>query len=302
MGALRAAELEPFGMIGHGAVFEAFRDGLEDDDEVALLHAGPEDDYRPFSCPMVNIRATLAHAADAGLLTPDQAGALAAHAKGLFYQARTWPALLEALDDPQAAARLADWLRNGGEVDQKRRDARGAIQSALAGAAQRPPAPAFHFEHTALWDELVARAGVSAALPSPFGPRKEVVSGAALRAALGDDGARLAERAVLRFLVADRAETADLDLDMARLETEVARFRARHGLHEPEALQAWLADNDLTPRSFLELICRNALTTDFIERAQTAAAPHLLDELRATGLYPTVRARAANPAPDERAA
>ena len=43
MGALRAAELAPFGMEGVGAIFEAYRDGwLEDDDEVASedgLHA-----------------------------------------------------------------------------------------------------------------------------------------------------------------------------------------------------------------------------------------------------------------------
>src|SRR5216110_1776771 len=41
MGALRAAELWPFGMEGVGRVFGAYRDGLiEDDDEVALTH-GP---------------------------------------------------------------------------------------------------------------------------------------------------------------------------------------------------------------------------------------------------------------------
>ena len=39
MGALRAAELAPFGMIGIGTIFEAYRDGIyTDDDEVALLH------------------------------------------------------------------------------------------------------------------------------------------------------------------------------------------------------------------------------------------------------------------------
>src|SRR5271156_3661014 len=39
IGALRAAELHPFGMVGIGHIFEAFRDGLlEDDDEVAVLH------------------------------------------------------------------------------------------------------------------------------------------------------------------------------------------------------------------------------------------------------------------------
>jgi hypothetical protein len=50
MGALRAAELAPFGMRGVGKVFEAFRDGFwpgfsepfEDDDEVAVIHAPAE--------------------------------------------------------------------------------------------------------------------------------------------------------------------------------------------------------------------------------------------------------------------
>src|SRR5258708_35446948 len=42
MGALRAAELHSFGMVGIGHIFAAYRDGiLTDDDEVAVLH-GPE--------------------------------------------------------------------------------------------------------------------------------------------------------------------------------------------------------------------------------------------------------------------
>jgi hypothetical protein len=39
MGALRAAELHTFGMVGVGRVFEGYRDGVyEDDDEVAVVH------------------------------------------------------------------------------------------------------------------------------------------------------------------------------------------------------------------------------------------------------------------------
>ena len=54
MGALRAAELHPFGMRGVGRIFEAYRNGtLTDDDEVALTH-GPEDlGYPGLSEPMV---------------------------------------------------------------------------------------------------------------------------------------------------------------------------------------------------------------------------------------------------------
>src|SRR5947209_16461006 len=47
MGALRAAELEAFGMEGVGAIFEAYRDGrLEDDDEVAVVHGPADVGYR----------------------------------------------------------------------------------------------------------------------------------------------------------------------------------------------------------------------------------------------------------------
>ncbi|MBV9221159.1 MAG: tfuA protein, partial [Methylobacteriaceae bacterium] len=58
MGALRAAELAPFGMKGVGKIYEAFRDGiLEDDDEVAVLHGPEELGYPALTEAMVNIRA-----------------------------------------------------------------------------------------------------------------------------------------------------------------------------------------------------------------------------------------------------
>ena len=61
IGALRAAELDVFGMRGIGRIYEDFRDGvLEDDDEVAVLHGPEELGYPPVTEAMVNIRATFA--------------------------------------------------------------------------------------------------------------------------------------------------------------------------------------------------------------------------------------------------
>jgi hypothetical protein len=57
MGALRAAELADFGMEGVGWVFEQYRRGdLQDDDEVALVHADAALGYRPLSLALVNLR------------------------------------------------------------------------------------------------------------------------------------------------------------------------------------------------------------------------------------------------------
>ena len=63
MGALRAAELDRFGVQGVGEVYRLFSSGaLEDDDEVAVMHQPREQGYSPLTCAMVNIRATLARA------------------------------------------------------------------------------------------------------------------------------------------------------------------------------------------------------------------------------------------------
>src|SRR6266567_6646615 len=60
MGALRAAELHTFGMVGFGWVYRAFRRGiLQDDDEVCVIHAVPELNFDPLSEAMVNIRCSL---------------------------------------------------------------------------------------------------------------------------------------------------------------------------------------------------------------------------------------------------
>ena len=65
IGALRAAELDAFGMRGVGRVYEDFRDGvLQDDDEVAVLHGPEELGYPPLTEAMVNIRATFEAAAE----------------------------------------------------------------------------------------------------------------------------------------------------------------------------------------------------------------------------------------------
>ncbi|SOJ53743.1 hypothetical protein MSIMFB_01242 [Mycobacterium simulans] len=61
MGALRAAELHPFGMQGYGWVFEGYRDGILDaGDEVGMVHGDPEDGSPVFVDARVNIRHTVA--------------------------------------------------------------------------------------------------------------------------------------------------------------------------------------------------------------------------------------------------
>jgi hypothetical protein len=139
IGALRAAELDVFGMRGIGRVYEDFRDGvLQDDDEVAVLHGPAELGYPPLTEAMVNIRVTLGAAAHGGVLPPELAARLADIAKALFYKERTYEAVLQAAavsGFPEGPRRdFTAWLPHG-RVDQKRRDAEAmltAIRTHLA--------------------------------------------------------------------------------------------------------------------------------------------------------------------------
>jgi len=130
MGALRAAELHGFGMVGHGRIFEWYRDGVIDgDDEVALTYGPAELDYLSLSEPLVNIRATLA-AAVPEIITAEEHAWLIESVRSLYFPERCFATL-------QAASPAAKWptvRRNAlsrflaeRRIDQKRLDAVAAL-------------------------------------------------------------------------------------------------------------------------------------------------------------------------------
>jgi len=163
IGALRAAELDVFGMKGIGRIYQDFRDGaLEDDDEVAILHGPAELGYPPLTEAMVNIRATLAAAISASAVSVALAAELTIIAKSLFYKGRTYDELLQraaALRLPGTALRdFAGWLPHG-RIDQKRLDALAtldAIRSHLVAAAP-PLNVSYEFADTAAWHAAARR-------------------------------------------------------------------------------------------------------------------------------------------------
>ncbi|NNB96227.1 hypothetical protein HI113_20225 [Corallococcus exiguus] len=160
MGALRAAELSAFGMEGVGEVFKAFASGaLDDDDEVAVVHAAAEDGYRPFSEAMVNLRATLQAARAAGVLDEDTQRTLESFAKGLFHADRSWPALFQkARETGLDGAGIEAFLRFVAErrVDQKRLDALALLNilRARLEAGLPPKETRYAFSHTDAWEHV----------------------------------------------------------------------------------------------------------------------------------------------------
>ena len=156
IGALRAAELDAFGMVGIGRVYEAFRDGkLQDDDEVALLHGPEEVGYAPLTEAMVNVRATLEYAVQAGVIEQANATRLARIAKAIYYKQRTWSAIRRnvGLYSLSFWKTLAEQLPDM-QVDLKRQDARTmtcAISAQLEAEVQ-PFVIRYRLATTASWE------------------------------------------------------------------------------------------------------------------------------------------------------
>jgi len=165
MGALRAAELAQFGMVGVGKIFDAyvsgifepFEDRFEDDDEVAVVH-GPEEIGYPATEAMVDIRTTLAEAHRAGLIGKNDMFAIAASAKSLFYKRRTWGEVLQAAEamgtSGRVLAELKQWLADN-LVSQKRLDAEQLLRH-LGNGPSEAGLPMFRFERTILWQSSMA--------------------------------------------------------------------------------------------------------------------------------------------------
>jgi len=126
MGALRAYELESYGMIGVGKVFGMYRNGIiESDDEVAVtFDAGSNE---ALSIPLVNIRMTIEVAKDAGVINPAQASAIIGIARKLFYPDRNYRNVVfesgkNGIILEIEKKKLLDFIKLN-EVDIKRQDA-----------------------------------------------------------------------------------------------------------------------------------------------------------------------------------
>ncbi|MBC7120212.1 MAG: TfuA-related McrA-glycine thioamidation protein [Candidatus Methanosuratus sp.] len=130
MGALRASELDVYGMIGIGTVYEWYKAGkIRSDDEVALaFHPG---DFRPLSEPLVNIRATLEQALASGGITQQEHDAVLTAAKDVPFQLRNYPRILQRAVhggiSGTRAGEILDLIKRM-RVDLKREDATKVLE------------------------------------------------------------------------------------------------------------------------------------------------------------------------------
>jgi hypothetical protein len=305
MGALRAAELAPFGMRGVGRIFEAFRAGrlppdqdepFEDDDEVAVVHRPAAAGFAALSEALVNIRATLAAAVESGVISSATRRTLVGIGKGLFYPDRSYEVLLErgesAAVPPAELEALRAWLP-GGRKDQKRADALAMLREIreLASTDPGPARVAYVLQQSDMWRR--------AAESFEIGPGETVEGSAALAELVLDelrlDGPAYEEArraAVLRLASLREGGEPSPPLDRAARTRAASLLRTRLGLADRPALERWLARHDLDAAAWSRLVEDETRLQALEHRWERSLREHLLAHLRLAGTYAAYAARA----------
>jgi hypothetical protein len=292
IGALRAAELTPFGMRGVGRVYSAYATGrwpgfdepFEDDDEVAVLHAPAEAGGRALSDAMVDLRDTLAAAEEVGVIDRATRNMLVDTMKVQHFSERSLSRLCEAssrvMGEPDLSTFRA-WL-HANAVPRKRLDALELLRTMADFLREKPKPfrPSFHMERVLVWERFVCQAD------EPSEIDKMILDELRLQPQLSRDVMRAA---LGRSSILQGANIEPED-DMVRASWN--RFREIRALWLRSDLDKWLADNDMDAAALDRLLKQEAVFDAIGLQRQGSLTHAALDHLRLSGHYHRLATRA----------
>jgi len=278
MGALRAADLANFGMIGFGKIFQWYFEGvITDESEVAAIYHQAQGRYVSLTTPLVNVRGALLKGLETGLLEHEEAEEIFAKTRAIHWTKRT-PAALERLD-PRLALLLASH-------NQKAIDALGLI------CTFRSLVPAENYI------KLDQRA-LSGLFSTQFERDRSVyVAGREVRLQDLDAFITLhdqdyeqhtvdADNRTLALLLADiyRIQISPMELD-----AEWRRFNLRMGLRSLQEHDKWLRDNHCNGLELCRILGEEARLRKLRRALMTKSGPRrrtqrLLDYLKLSRQY-----------------
>ncbi|HZF11038.1 MAG TPA: TfuA domain-containing protein [Thermoanaerobaculia bacterium] len=260
LGALRAAEMAPFGMLGVGKIFAWFRDGaLDGDDEVALLHAPEELGYRAVTVALVEVRDALEHLVEEGAVEAAAAGVLVGELKRLPFSERH-PARIEALaagllGEPgrqRLARRLASFSRKAADA----REALALARTPPPAASVSAAAPSRALDYFSADRERWLRVPISPGLP--IAPEISLAQTWGVVQLLHPDAPELVRGWRLRYLLASAVRWAGLAAEPAR---EAARLAVLEGHLAEHFGQPFLPRAELVEEARLQAASELALET-----------------------------------------
>lgn len=274
MGALRASELDAFGMEGIGHIYQLYRNGsIDGDDEVAVLHSDEDAGFRPLTVPLVNVRHNVQRARDRGVISRDFAAKVVASARALHFTKRQYDVAIEAVhvEAPVSEGdKLKEFIRNAG-VDLKCEDSLAliaAVADIANGTRPRLFPVAVKVRRTSFFCAF-ERQYCGHEVGGRHIPEATVL---AFQKLLSPSFPALFRQLALRCLALDEATHRGLACDDR--EVLLARFRKSKSLQRDEAYRRWLEANYMRSDELAGSLCERDLVERLL-RLYRAEAPGL---------------------------
>jgi hypothetical protein len=297
IGALRAADLASYGMVGVGAIFESFHAGLlEDDDEVAVSHAPAGLDFFAVSEAMVDIRATMAAALGFDIVSTGLHDAVITSAKRRHFAQRSYAEVLRDVERTggkgEEIKALRTWLPNG-RVLQKREDALLMLAAIRKFLMVDPPPmrPNYHFERTETWerDRAFATPIVVASDEQVAELRREdLLDELRLRPELYRE---MRHAALTRALALREAGRQGIDVGEDEVTAAIQAWTVERCRHMGPGVGERAA-SDLSDAEFRAFIADEVRQQRLTEMAEPLIEARMFDAMRAAGCLPSLIARA----------
>jgi hypothetical protein len=254
MGALRAAEMAPMGMMGVGTIFDWYREGrIDGDDEVTVMHLPDELGSALVTVALVEVRYALDRMVERGIVPRSGADLLVEDLKQYSFSGRT-PELIATLAAERLQEGGAHVLREEMEsFSLKEEDARLAIHAArepFAGSKSMGMKRSMFYTY---WCEDHTRVpAATGSLPSD----PTLMHGFNVVQLFHDQAPEFVEAIRLRYISASAAEKAGLEVDPNRQE-EVASLLREHveRAHGGAVLPPWEVDAEARIQVLSEAAC-----------------------------------------------
>lgn len=141
MGALRASELNIYGMRGVGSIFQAYLSGaISSDADVAVTHGPEELDFLATSISMVDVRATVAALRRRRVVSNEMLELIMDSSLALHFSDRTWQAIAAGVQRSNLSLPSLEKILTDSEIQQKRLDAIEVLRRLTAQTHDATPA------------------------------------------------------------------------------------------------------------------------------------------------------------------
>lgn len=290
MGALRAVELSSFGMVGIGSIYNMYASGeINDDDEVAVVHASAEDAYMCISEALVNIRYGLRLAVDEGVIGEVLASQLIEQSKSRYYPERCWEAVFgdcRALASEASADKLRSFI-SAIRPNLKRNDAIEALKrlNTYIGNESQDSMVPFKLEQTCYWDELVNYSSTSAAHQESSQNFLDIRNHVRI---FESEKQSFLEKSYLLSEAEKRIQSGEITIEKSEMPKLMAGFRRRYKLYSPEDLSTWMSDNKLSKKELLYLIKVESALLQLMAKSKRSVDANLISSLRLHNVFANV--------------